>query len=153
MKKYTIILLIIFFILILSCPDDNQAAGAKGRNGSTLRTDSGMAPALEDNTDYAAMEAVKLPKDFPGDIHLYANARNIKSFKSDKGFSVTLFTPDTLEKVVADYREYAELAQWQDEKVLELSNKTVLKYKVDGRILAVQVAQKQGGCLITISTK
>lgn len=138
---------------MLSFPGCDRRAGAKDKDESIARTGFDSAAALEDSINYAALEPVDLPQDFPGEIHLYANAKNIKSFKSDKGFSVTLFTPDSLEKVVADYRQYAELAQWRDEKVLELSDKTVLKYNVDERPVAVQVVEKNSGCLITISTK
>jgi hypothetical protein len=153
LKKYFIFYVLAVFVLFSACDNGNKPSEQKKNGGHALSKEMISASSLDDKTNYAAMDPVPLPKDFPEDVYLYANAKPIKSFKSAKGFSVTLFTSDTVEKVVADYREHAKLSGWQDEKVLSLSTQAILKYRVGEHPMAVQVAQKRGGSLITVSTQ
>jgi hypothetical protein len=153
MKSNLSILFIVLATLLIACPNQSGVGGGKTSGTRDSKEDSSAALVIPDSLDYADMKPVPLPKGFPQDVYLYANAKPIAGFISARGFAATLFTNDDLDTVVIAYRQRAELEQWQALKVLTLSAQAVIKYKRGSLAVTVRVNRKAGGSLITVSVQ
>ncbi|MEJ2665442.1 MAG: hypothetical protein P8107_15615 [Spirochaetia bacterium] len=152
MYRYPVILLIIT-AFIVACPGGKGNGPAKKSEGAMTAAHPDPLSASKEKLNYASMDPVPLPRDFPEGVYLYAGAKTIAGFHTAENYAVTLYTPDDIKTIVASYKERAKLEQWKELKVLTLSDQTVIKYKAGDHAVTVRVTREAAGSLIALTVR
>jgi hypothetical protein len=97
-------------------------------------------------------EATEIPKDFPEDVPLYQPARAVSAVVVAGGYSVTLTTPDAVDKVAANYKAQMTAQGWAEQASMNMGGQTVLVYgKEEGRVVNIAVMPVEGATTITVT--
>ena len=97
-------------------------------------------------------EATEIPKDFPEDVPLYQPARAVSAVVVAGGYSVTLTTPDAVDKVAANYKAQMTAQGWAEQATMNMGGQTVLVYgKEEGRVVNIAVMPVEGATTITVT--
>ena len=97
-------------------------------------------------------EATEIPKDFPEDVPLYQPARAVSAVVVAGGYSVTLTTPDAVDKVAANYKVQMTAQGWAEQTSMNMGGQTVLVYgKEEGRVVNIAVMPVEGATTITVT--
>lgn len=97
-------------------------------------------------------EATEIPKDFPEDVPLYQPARAVSAVVVAGGYSVTLTTPNAVDKVAANYKAQMTAQGWAEQATMNMGGQTVLVYgKEEGRVVNIAVMPAEGATTITVT--
>jgi hypothetical protein len=97
-------------------------------------------------------EATEIPKDFPEDVPLYQPASAVSAVVVAGGYSVTLTTPDAVDKVAANYKAQMTAQGWAEQATMNMGGQTVLVYgKEEGRVVNIAVMPVEGATTITVT--
>ena len=97
-------------------------------------------------------DATQIPKDFPEDVPLYQPAKAVGALEVTSGYSVTLTTPDPVDKVAASYKEQMISQGWAEQASMNMGGQTVLVYgKEGGRVTNIAVMPVEGETTITVT--
>ncbi|RJX34394.1 MAG: hypothetical protein C4531_04040 [Desulfurivibrio sp.] len=97
-------------------------------------------------------EATEIPKDFPEDVPLYQPSRAVSAVEVAGGYSVTLTTPDAVDKVAANYKEQMTAQGWAEQASMNMGGQNVLVYgKGEGRVANIAVMPVEGETTITVT--
>jgi hypothetical protein len=84
-------------------------------------------------------EGLKIPADFPKDIHVYQGAKVEGSIKTGEATQLTFTTADAAAKVAEEYQGKMKQAGWEEKTSAQMSGMTMLEYKKDQRNLMVHI--------------
>jgi len=96
-------------------------------------------------------DATEIPKDFPDDVPLYQPAKAIGALEVPGGYSVTLTTGDTVDKVASTYKEQMTSHGWAEQASMNMGGQTVLVYGKEQRITNIAVMPVEGETTITVT--
>ena len=97
-------------------------------------------------------EATEIPKDFPEDVPLYQPGKAVSAVEVAGGYSVTLTTPDAVDKVAANYKAQMTAQGWAEQATMNMGGQTVLVYgKEEGRVVNIAVMPVEGATTITVT--
>jgi hypothetical protein len=99
-------------------------------------------------------KADQLPRDFPDDVPVYANARPLSSMQSPThGMVVNLRSPDTPAQVFAWYQENYAAQGWEVEQAREEHARSILVVRKGNRISSVVVMGVPGATQALVSVE
>jgi hypothetical protein len=96
-------------------------------------------------------DATEIPKDFPEDVPLYQPAKAMGALEVADGYSVTLTTPDPVDKVAANYKEQMTSHGWAEQATMNMGGQTILVYGKDERVTNIAVMPMEGETTITVT--
>ncbi|OKY76894.1 MAG: hypothetical protein BM485_02205 [Desulfobulbaceae bacterium DB1] len=96
-------------------------------------------------------EVTEIPKDFPADVYLYQPSKAVQAVEVTGGYSVSLTTPDGVEKVAARYKEQMVSQGWAEQASMNMGGQTILIYEKDGRAANIAVMPLEGETHITVT--
>jgi len=97
-------------------------------------------------------EATEIPKDFPEDVPLYQPGKAVSAVVVAGGYSVTLTTPDAVDKVATNYKAQMTAQGWAEQASMNMGGQTVLVYgKEEGRVVNIAVMPVEGATTITVT--
>lgn len=98
-------------------------------------------------------EGLKVPADFPKDIHVYPGAKVEASFKSNDNVQLHLGTADPVAKVIAQYQAQLKKEGWAEKTVTQTAESSMIEYTKDSRTVIVNASAegKQTRIMIMIS--
>ena len=100
-----------------------------------------------------AGEAVQIPADFPEDILVYDGAKVELATHAPKGYTVSLRTPDAVDKVTAAYKQAMTREKWLQDTAGVLGGQAILCYKKAGRTVSIVIATTSDGTQIMLTVK
>ncbi len=145
----------------------NAACGKKAADTASenvvetaIRTSGGDADvSIEDETmkittadgTMSMGEGAKLPADWPEDAPVYKGLQLTMSLKSGNSSSVQGTTSDSMDKVVAFYKDAAEKGGWTEASAMTQPQMTMLNYTKENRNLSVMVTEQDSVTALTLS--
>ena len=110
----------------------------------TIKTDEGS---------FEAGENVKLPDDFPSDVHVYdGKLLGVIRTSENNGFTLTIETADALSAVKAVYEEKMREAGWKTVGSMDFGTSASLGGEKENRMLSVMIGEADAGKTSVILT-
>lgn len=124
-------------------------AGLKG-NGSVDINDNTYNYKTNTGDTFSVGENVKIPDDFPKDVPVYPEAKVVTAMitGADGGASLTMTTPDVVEKVGAWYAD--QLKDWTKAATYSYAGGETRQYTKDKATISLSMTAESGLTTITI---
>ncbi|MFH1217954.1 MAG: hypothetical protein V1706_15790 [Pseudomonadota bacterium] len=95
--------------------------------------------------------ATEIPQNFPADVHLYQPSKPVQAVEVTGGYSVSLATPDGVEKVASSYKEQMVSKGWTEQASMNMGGQTMLVYEKENRTATIAVMPLEGETHITVT--
>ena len=93
---------------------------------------------------------VKIPSDFPKDVHVYKGAKVLMAGKQAEGMMLTLETGDGMEKVSEIYADRMVEAGWTEESSMNMGRAALLVFAKGDKMATVTVTGVGSKCQIML---
>ena len=93
----------------------------------------------------------KIPEDFPKDVLVVKNAKILAAIKVPDGFSLSMESKDSVEKLMDQYTAEMKAQGWTTETTMNMGEQMVTSFAKDKRKAAVMIAKGGEGSQLTIT--
>lgn len=123
------------------------------KSGGKVSVDmsQGKVTVKEGNATITSGGNVKVPDAFPKDVPVYPDTEILSSVASSDIVHLTLISKDSIEKIVASYKEKMKQGGWKETGSFAIGGNTVtMAYEKDNRNATIAVSQDKGKSAIQL---